>query len=75
MAEFLRARESFSGACLEPGRGSVQVDVVAGRTYRDDHPAVAGRDHLFEPLTGDGSDPPPVPPSGPKMTRRSSKTE
>jgi hypothetical protein len=57
MAEFVRARESFTGAALDAAGNSVQVDVFAGKTYRTSHPGYAGREHLFEPL----DDGPPAP--------------
>jgi hypothetical protein len=43
---FLRALTSFAGATADGG----QVDIFAGQTVREEHPAVKGREHLFEPL-------------------------
>lgn len=55
----LRAKTSFAGAALVGGV-SVDVDVAAGQVVRPDHPAVKGREQLFEPADdamqrGDGA--------------------
>jgi hypothetical protein len=57
MAGHLKATTSFAGASLVPGHETDQVDVVEGRTYRENHPAVFGREHLFEPLDQDDASP------------------
>lgn len=49
-ASYLKARDSFVGATTDSTGKSVEVAVAAGQVVPEDHPAVAGREHLFEPL-------------------------
>lgn len=51
MAEWYKAKTSFFGS----GRDGIEVDVAAGQVVRSDHPGVAGREHLFEPLEDSGN--------------------
>lgn len=46
---YLRATTSFTGAVLKDGQ-SIEVQVANGQVVPDDHPAVLGREHMFEPL-------------------------
>lgn len=66
----LRARDSFVGAALSPNGQSIEVNVYAGQVVRGDHLAVAGREHLFEPLDPDAE---PTPTSAPRGRTRASR--
>lgn len=47
---YLKARDSFVAAVVGPDGRSVEVAVAAGQVVGDDHPSIAGREHLFDAL-------------------------
>lgn len=64
----MRAKTSFFGAVLVDGV-SVEVDIHAGQVVRDSHPAIAGREHMFESMDEDAA-PSPTPPAPRRLARK-----